>query len=70
MKRKIVLPWRYLVMLAVGLAVLWVLLWRFGRTDVVLIGWLITWLFVSRGVDFLMRRRRKRVRFDQEEGEA
>lgn len=70
MKRKIVLPWRYLVMLAVGLAVLWVLLRRFGRTDVVLIGWLITWLFVSRGVDFLMRRRRKRVRFDEEEGEA
>ena len=69
MKRKIVLPWRYLVMLAVGLAVLWVLLRRFGRTDVVLIGWLITWLFVSRGVDFLMRRWRKRVRFE-DEGEA
>jgi hypothetical protein len=66
MKRKIVLPWRYLVMLAVGLAVLWALMARYGRTDAVLIGWLITWLFVSRGVDFLMRRRRKRVRFEDE----
>jgi fatty acid desaturase len=67
MKRKIVLPWRYLVMLVVGLAALWLLIWRFGRTDVVLIGWLITWLFVSRGVDFLMRRKRRR-RFEDEEG--
>lgn len=66
MKRKIVLPWHYLVMLAVGLGVLWLLLARFGRSDVVLIGWLVTWLFVSRGVDYLLRRRRKRVRFDRE----
>jgi len=65
MKRNIVLPWHYLIMLAVGLATLWLLLWRFGRTDTVLIGWLITWLAVSRGVDFLVRRR-KRVRFDRE----
>ena len=68
MRRKIVLPWRYLVMLVVGLAVLWALMARFGRTDVVLIGWLIGWLFVSRGVDFLMRRKRRRVRFEDEEG--
>jgi hypothetical protein len=66
-KRKIILPWRYLIMLAVGLAVLWGLLWRFGRTDTVLIGWLISWLFISRGVDFLIRRKRKRVRFDEDE---
>ncbi|CAN7638062.1 hypothetical protein LJR225_004940 [Phenylobacterium sp. LjRoot225] len=66
MKRKIVLPWRYLVMLVVGLAVLWALMAVFGRTDVVLIGWLIGWLFVSRGVDFLMRRRRP-MRFDKED---
>ena len=66
MRRKIVLPWRYLVMLAAGLAVLWLLLARFGRTDVVLIGWLIGWLFVSRGVDFLWRRRRRRMRFEDE----
>jgi hypothetical protein len=70
MKRKIVLPWRYLVMLAVGLAVLWALMARFGRTDVVLIGWLIGWLFVSRGLDFLIRRNRKRVRFDRDEDGA
>jgi uncharacterized membrane protein YfcA len=67
-KRKIILPWRYLIMLAVGLVVLWVLLWRFGRTDTVLIGWLVAWLFISRGVDFLIRRKRKRVRFDQDDG--
>lgn len=66
MKRKIVLPWRYLVMLVVGLAALWLLIWRFGRTDAVLIGWLVTWLFVSRGVDFLMRRK-KRWRFEDED---
>jgi len=66
MKRRIILPWRYLIMLAVGLALLWLLLWRFGRTDAVLIGWLISWLFVSRGVDFLARRRRRRLRFDRE----
>jgi hypothetical protein len=65
-KWKLILPWRYIIMLVVGLAVLWVLLWRFGRTDTVLIGWLITWLVVSRGVDFLIRRRRKRVRFENE----
>jgi len=67
MKRKIILPWHYLIMLAVGLATLWLLLWRFGRSAPVLIGWLVVWLFVSRGVDFVMRRRRKRVRFDTEE---
>ena len=65
MKRKIVLPWHYIIMLGLGLAALWLLLWRFGRSDAVLIGWLITWLAVSRGVDFLVRRRRKRVRFDR-----
>jgi hypothetical protein len=63
MKHKLVLPWRYILMLAVGLAVLWALVARFGRTEVVLFGWLIGWLFVSRGVDFLARRRR-RMGFD------
>jgi hypothetical protein len=67
MKRKIILPWHYIIMLGVGLAALWLLLWRFGRSAPVLIGWLVAWLFVSRGVDFVMRRRRKRVRFDREE---
>jgi hypothetical protein len=65
-KHKIVLPWRYPVMLVVGLAALWLLIWRFGRTDVVLIGWLIGWLFVSRGLDFLLRKKR-RPRFDDED---
>ncbi|MDB5446618.1 MAG: hypothetical protein JWQ97_1935 [Phenylobacterium sp.] len=67
MKRKLVLPWRYLAMLAVGLAVLWALMARYGPSARVLIGWLVAWLFVSRGVDFLVRRRRKRVRFEDEE---
>lgn len=67
MKRKIVLPWHYIIMLGVGLVVLFGLLARFGRSDAVLIGWLVAWLFLSRGVDFLVRRRRRRVRFDREE---
>ncbi len=59
---KLVLPWRYLAMLAVGLVVLWLLLARFGRNATVLVGWLIGWLVVSRGVEFLVRRRRRRAR--------
>jgi len=66
-KRKIVLPWRYLVMLAVGLAVLWWLVMHYGRSATVLFGWLVGWLVISRGVDFLARMRRKPVRFDREE---
>jgi len=64
---KLVLPWRYLVMLAGGLAVLWLLIWRFGRTDWVLIGWVLGWLAISRGVEFIIRRNRKPERFDREE---
>ena len=66
MRWKLVLPWRYLAMLAVGLAVLWALVARFGRTAPVLFGWLIGWLVISRGVDFAVRRRRRRARFDRE----
>jgi hypothetical protein len=54
-------------MLLVGLAVLWGLIAVFGRTDVVLIGWLIGWLGISRGVDFLIRRNQRRPRFEDEE---
>jgi hypothetical protein len=57
---KLILPWRYIAMLAVGLAVLFVLMARYGRNPTVLIGWLIVWLFVSRGVDYLARRRQRR----------
>jgi hypothetical protein len=63
---KLVLPWRYVALLVVGLAVLWALLARYGRSAPVLFGWLIGWLAVSRGVEFLARRRRKRPRFDEE----
>ena len=66
MKWKLILPWRYLVMLALGLLVLGGLIWRFGRTDTVLIGWVLGWLAISRGVDYLFFRR-KRVRFDRED---
>jgi hypothetical protein len=57
LKRKIVLPWRYLAMLALGLVVLWLLLARFGRSAPVLFGWLVGWLVISRGVEFVMRRK-------------
>ena len=67
MNVKLILPWRYLVMLAVGLVILWGLIWRYGRNAPVLIGWLVVWLFVSRGVDFLMRRRRPRRPKDHDE---
>jgi hypothetical protein len=67
MRWKPVLPWRYVVMLVIGLAVLWALIARFGRTDAVLIGWVIGWLVISRAVDFVVRGRRKRVRFDNED---
>jgi hypothetical protein len=66
MKWRLVLPWRYLAMLAVGLAVLWALVARYGRSSPVLFGWLIGWLAISRGVDFLMRRRRGRARLEEE----
>jgi hypothetical protein len=58
---KPVLPWRYLVLLAIGLAVLFALVARYGRTAPVLLGWLAGWLIVSRSVDFLLRRRRRRA---------
>ena len=61
---KLVLPWRYLALLAVGLVVLWALVSRFGRTAPVLFGWLIGWLVVSRVVEFVMRRRRQRARIE------
>ena len=63
---KLVLPWRYLALLAVGLAVLWALVARFGRTAPVLFGWLIGWLVLSRAVEFVMRRRRRQARIEDE----
>jgi hypothetical protein len=65
LKRKIVLPWTYIVMLAVGLVVLWALLAHFGRSAPVLFGWLVGWLVISRGVAFALRRRRQ-PRLDRE----
>lgn len=69
MKRKIVLPWHYITMVVLGLGVLWLLLARYGRSAPVLIGWLIGWLFISRGVGFLIRRRQRPMRFDRDEEE-
>lgn len=59
-KRRLHLPVHYLVLVLVGLAVLFGLLAAFGRTDKVLIGWLVGFLVVSRAVDLVYRRRRKR----------
>jgi hypothetical protein len=56
---KLVLPWRYLVLLAVGVAVLVALVAHYGPSPPILIGWLVGWLAVSRTVDFLTRRRRR-----------
>jgi hypothetical protein len=61
---KLVLPWRYLALLAVGLVVLWALVSRFGRTAPVLFGWLVGWLVVSRLVEFVVRRRRRQAQTD------
>lgn len=69
MKPRIVLPWHYVIMVVIGLGVLWLLLARYGRSVPVLIGWLIGWLVISRGVTFLLGIGRKPVRFDREERE-
>jgi hypothetical protein len=67
MRWKLVLPWRYLAMLAAGLIVLGFLVARYGRTAPVLFGWLAGWLALSRGVDFLLGRRRRRRRRSENE---
>jgi Flp pilus assembly protein TadB len=58
-KRRLHVPIHYLVLVLVGVAVLIGLLQVFGRTDRVLIGWLVGFLVVSRLVDLVYRRRRK-----------
>jgi hypothetical protein len=67
MRPKIILPWRYLVLLAIGLIVLLLLIQRYGRSAPVLFGWLAGWLIVSRGVEWVVRRRQRPLRFDREE---
>jgi len=66
---KLVLPWRYLILLAIGLAVLWALMAVYGRNVVVLGGWLAGWLIVSRTVDFFYWRGRKRRQREEDAAE-
>jgi Flp pilus assembly protein TadB len=55
------LPRHYLITLAVALVVLWILIEVFGRTDVVLIGWVAGFLIATRVVRwYALRSRPKR----------
>jgi len=55
------LPRHYLITLVVALVILWALVALFGRTDVVLIGWVVGFLIATRVVRwFALRRRPKR----------
>ena len=55
------LPRHYLITLAVALVILWILVEVFGRTDVVLISWVVGFLFATRAVRwYALRRRPKR----------
>lgn len=55
------LPRHYLITLAVALVILWILVEVFGRTNEVLIGWVIGFLIATRVVRwFVLRRRPKR----------
>jgi Flp pilus assembly protein TadB len=52
------LPLHYLATLAVALLVLWGLVAAYGRTQWVLIGWVIGFLIASRVVRWVVNRRR------------
>ncbi|MGA0605742.1 hypothetical protein ACO2Q0_07045 [Phenylobacterium sp. VNQ135] len=55
------LPRHYLITLAVALLILWILIEVFGRTDVVLIGWVVGFLFATRAVRwYVLKQRPKR----------
>ena len=57
------LPRHYLITLAAALVVLWILVEVFGRTDVVLIGWVVGFLITTRVVRwFVLRRPETRAR--------
>lgn len=51
------LPRHYLITLAAALVVLWILVEVFGRTDVVLIGWVVGFLIATRVVRWYALRR-------------
>ncbi|WP_041372934.1 hypothetical protein [Phenylobacterium zucineum] len=56
------LPRHYLITLAIALVALWGLVEVFGRTDVVLIGWMVGFLVATRVVRwFVLRRPPKRA---------
>ena len=52
------LPRHYLITLAVALVILWALIELLGRTNEVLIGWVIGFLIATRVVRWLVLRRR------------
>lgn len=54
------LPLDYVITLVVGLLILWALVSRYGRTQTVLIGWLVGFLVATRVVRWLVNRRRSR----------
>lgn len=54
------LPRHYLITLAIALVVLWGLIEVFGRTDVVLIGWVVGFLITTRVVRWFVLRRPER----------
>lgn len=52
------LPRHYLVTLAIALVILWILIEVFGRTNEVLIGWVVGFLIATRVVRWYALRRR------------
>lgn len=61
-------PRHYLITLAVALLVLWSLIEIFGRTDVVLIGWIVGFLIATRVVRFFVLRYRPKRKGPPEGG--
>ncbi len=54
------LPLHYIVTLAVALLILWGLISLYGRTQTVLIGWVVGFLIATRVVRWAVNRRRPR----------
>lgn len=62
------LPRHYLITLAVALVILWVLIEVFGRTNEVLIGWVIAFLIATRVVRWFVLRRPPKGGWPKREG--
>jgi hypothetical protein len=57
---RVALPLHYVVTLAVALLVLWGLVTVYGRTQWVLVGWMVGFLIATRVVRWVVSRRRPR----------